>query len=545
MYTPGRLFSLARLPCVELHDELLMEGKLLKVCEIVWRCWAVLIVLGDQIPSFASLPQLSSPINYTTLPYSFWLQQSSLTTSPGLQQSPLTSSPGLQQTSLTTSLGLQQSALTTSPGLQQSPLTTSPGLQQSPLTTSPGLQQSPLTTSPGLQQSPLTTSPGLQQSPLTTSPGLQQSPLTTSPGPARSPRQHPPLVSTRDVPLTGNTPMGETQSSGQNTLQPIVSHIYHNTTLLRRKKRMDCFNEGVHVSNNLKEVMKTDQQSGTLSFYPEDDFEFVRIILTVTHGEQDGVFNKGDLCVKETRRWYTLAFSTYEAFPGANKWGIMVKVDNCINHSPTSYLYYLNWFHHMRVEAKGSSYWSTRVPGPDCLNPLHDYTTAGGESGAPVATLPSAADDTTAGAESSTPLSTLPTTNKNTAEGKRDQIIISAVVLTIVFCVTFVIVAIVLYRRRGGRSSSAQPPASPAAESPESPIYENVIRFSDHSSASHTGPEGSLENPVYENINLVELRGGLASPHDSVYDADCQPTAAPGERGSAHVSENSLYGAVC
>ncbi|XP_045604939.2 uncharacterized protein [Procambarus clarkii] len=377
------------------------------------------------------------------------------------------------------------------------------------------LQQYSLSTSPRLPHSSLTTSPGLHQSPLTTSPGLQQSPLTTRPGPARSPKQHPPLVSTRDVPLTGNTPIGETQSSGQNPLQPIVSHLYPNTTLLRRKKRMDCFSEGVRVSNNLKEVMKTDRQSGTLYFYPEDDFEFVRIILTVTHGEQDGVFNKGDLCVKETQRWYTLAFSTYEALPGAIKWGIMVKVDNCINHSPTSYLYYLNWFYHMRVEAKGSSYWSTRAPGSDCLNPLPDHTTAGGQPGAPVATLPSAADDTTAGGESGAPVAPLPSAADDTTAGGEsgapvstltsaaddttaggesgapvatlpsaaddtqtlvDHTILPVVVLTIVSTVDLVIVVIWCRSRKGRTGRLGIPPASRThpPEASDNPMYDEV-----------------------------------------------------------------------
>nr|XP_045604997.1 uncharacterized protein LOC123762520 isoform X3 [Procambarus clarkii] len=416
-----------------------MEEKLLKVCVVLWKCWTLVIVLGNHIPSSASFPKLSSPINSTTPLYSTWLQQSSLTTSPGLHQSP----------------------------------------------------------------------------------------LTTSSGPARSPSQHPPLVSTRDVPLTGNTPMGETQSSGQNTLQPTVSHLYPDMTLLPRKKS-NCFSEAVHVSNNLKAVMKTDRQSGTLYFYPEDDFEFVRIILTVTHGEQDGVFNKEDLCVKDGPRWYTLEFNAgyYDRRFKVDTWGINVKVDKCENKSPFDYLYGANWFHHMKVVAKGSSYWSTKAPGPDCLNSLPDHTTAGTAEEEPetsVSTLPSAADDTH-------------------ANGHHTRLLV--IVLTSVLSVAFLVVVVFLHKRRGGKSSSAQTPASPAAESPESPIYENVIRFSDHSSASHTGPEGSLENPVYENINLVELRGGAGTPHDSV-DADCQHTAAPGERGSAHVSENSVYGAVC
>ncbi|XP_045604923.2 uncharacterized protein [Procambarus clarkii] len=469
-----------------------MEGKLLNVCVILCGCWAW--------PSSVSLLQLASPVNPATPPHSSWLHQSSLTNSPRLQQFPLTTSPGLHQSSLTTSPGLQQSLLTTSPGLHQSSLTTSPGLQQSPittspglqqsllttspglhqssLTTSPGLQQSPLTTSPGLQQSllttnlelqqsPLTTSPGLQQSLLTTNPGLQQSPLTTSPGPARSPRQHPPLVSNRDVPLTGNTPMGETQSSGQNPLQPIVSHLHPDMTLLRRKKRKDCFSEAVRVSNNLKEVMKTDQQNGTLYFYPEDDFEFVRFILIVTHGEQEGVFNKEHLCVDDGPRWYTLEFSAghYHIPQKVDTWGIYVKVDNCKNKSPIDYLHWANRFYHMRVVAKGSSYWSTRAPGPDCLNPFPDHTTAGGEPGTPVSTLPPAADDTQALVEQAL-----------VEQALVDCTILPVVVLTIVFTVDLVIVVIWCRSRKGRTSKLGGPPESlthPSGAS-DTPMYDEV-----------------------------------------------------------------------
>nr|XP_045604934.1 uncharacterized protein LOC123762439 isoform X6 [Procambarus clarkii] len=442
-----------------------MEGKLLNVCVILCSCW--------DWASSASLPQLASPINPATPLYSSWLQQSTLTTTPRLQHSSLTTSPGLQQPPLTTSPRLQRSLQTTSPGLQQSPLTTSPELQQSLRTTSPGLQQSPittsselqqslLTTSPGIQQSPLTTSPGLHQFPLTTSPGLQQSPLTTSPGPARSPRQHPPLVSTRDVPLTGNTPMGETQFSVQNPIQPIVSHLHPDMTLLRRKKRKDCFSEAVRVRHNSKEVMKTDQHSGTLYFYPEDDFEFVRIILTVTHGEQDGVFNKEHFCVKDKRRWYTFEFGAgvyYSPF-NYSRWGINVKVDNCENKLPINYWYSSNWFYHMRVEAKGSSYWSTRAPGPDCLNPLPDRTTAGGEPGTPVATLPSAADHTQVLVD----------------QALVDCTILPVVVLTIVFTVDLVIVVIWCRSRKGRTSKLGIPPASRThpPEASDNPMYDEV-----------------------------------------------------------------------
>lgn len=213
---------------------------------------------------------------------------------------------------------------------------------------------------------------------------------------------------------------------------------------------MDCFNEGVRVSNNINVVMYTDKQSGTLYFYPEDDFDYVRIVLSVTHGKQDGVFNKEDLCFKERRRWYALKFSTYlNARPNnADTWGIMVKVDNCTIYSPIDYWYVYNWFHNIRVVAKGSFFCSTRAPDPDCPHLFLDHTAAGGK---PASTHPSDADTTQAGLGYTVPLSLL---------------------LIIVFSVTLVSAAI-WYRQRGLSFSSRLFSASrtePSASS-ESQMY--------------------------------------------------------------------------
>ncbi|XP_053638883.1 uncharacterized protein [Cherax quadricarinatus] len=141
-------------------------------------------------------------------------------------------------------------------------------------------------------------------------------------------------------------------------------------------QRNECLQDAVQANNNSKNNFNTNNTHGIVFLYPEEDFEYLKVLLTMNTGEQYLTFTKAALCINETNRWYKLEFSAQEfRLLILNTWIINVTVDSCSMSKGTNVRLF-GRFQSLEVSVMGRYYWRTN----ECLFTPSDVsaqTTAG------------------------------------------------------------------------------------------------------------------------------------------------------------------------
>ncbi|XP_053638882.2 uncharacterized protein [Cherax quadricarinatus] len=306
------------------------------------------------------------------------------------------------------------------------------------------------------------------------------------------------LTITKDVGQTGNTL--------KDKIQELKENILH---------RNVCFDDSLYVGSLSKEVHHTKNNRGILFFYPEEDFDYVQIIIEILQGKTISEFSKLNLCVNETHRWYKLEFHVCNDEKFFDNWRIAVTTESCSTTKKTDSWYFLGKFSSIKVIAKGGSYWRTSK----CIIPTTDTNTTGGESEAPVSTTYSSVRNTTS----------------NSQPSDHTTILIVATLVILLFVFSVVIVVIVVYgcKRRGDRNKTPQhSPSHNESRYPTDPVYGNVSL-----DELQGGRESYSDEHIYETVSLEELQERRESHHDSensIYGGISESPVRTSNRNSAH-----------